>query len=118
MPHKIHNGDRLRLKFSVAHSAGDLAYEKGFFGWVQDDVAAGDYGVLLVDGGVYELARTPATVAAGVKLYAAPSAVATTLDLKPLASIASGAVAVGRTVATGNATVAYVRLFRDNDQLA
>jgi predicted RecA/RadA family phage recombinase len=112
---KVHAGDRLRVLFSASHKAGDLVYEKGFFGWVQDDGDSGDYGVLFVDGGVYELARTPATVAMGTKLYAAPSAVATTLDLKPLASIASGAIAVGRAEATGNATVARVRLFRDNN---
>jgi predicted RecA/RadA family phage recombinase len=112
---KVHNGDRLRVLASVNHSAGDLVYEKGFYGWCQDDVEAGDYFTLVKDGSAYELARTPATVAMGVKLYAAPSSVATTLDLKPLASIASGYNAVGRTIATGNATVARVLLFRDVD---
>lgn len=107
---KVHNGDRLRVLFSAAHQAGDLVYEKGFYGWVQDDQVSGEYGTLIVDGGVYELARTPATVAMGTELYALPTAQATTLQLT--ASVAA-ARAVGRTSATGNATVARVRLYRD-----
>jgi predicted RecA/RadA family phage recombinase len=105
----VHAGRRLRVLFSANHLAGDLVFEKGFYGVVQDDVEAGKYGTLILEG-VWELARTPATVAMGTKLYAGPSSVATTLILN------SGATGnpIGRTIATGNASVARVQLFNPN----
>lgn len=106
----VHAGRRLRVLFAASHLAGDLVFEKGFYGVVQDDVTAGTYGTLILEG-VWELARTPATVAMGTKLYAGASSVATTLILN------SGATGnqVGRTIATGNASVARVQLFNPND---
>lgn len=114
--HTLGQSDRLRILCAANHAAGDLVYEKGFYGWVQDDIAAGDWGVLFL-AGVYELARTPNGVAMGTKLHSPATAMATTLPL--IAAATSGQAtagwnAVGRTTATGNATAARVRLFSDN----
>ncbi len=112
------HSDRLRILMAADHLAGDFVYEKGFYGWVQDDVDVSEnaWGVLFLEG-VYELARTPANVAMGTKLHAPATAQATTLPL--IAAATNGAAtagwnAVGRTAATGNATAARVRLFGDN----
>lgn len=104
----VHAGRRLRVLFSADHLAGDLVYEKGFFGVVQDDVTAGEYGTLILEG-VWELARTPSTVAMGTILSAPATAIATTLPLT-----ATSNSPVGRTIATGNASVARVQLFNPN----
>lgn len=109
---------RLRILFTVNHSAGDFVHEKGFYGWVQDDIDTSKtaWGVLFLEG-VYELARTPNGVAMGVKLHAPATAQATTLPLIAAAtngSATAGWNAVGRTTATGNASAARVRLFGDN----
>lgn len=109
---RYHSTGRLRVLFTANHTAGDLVYCKGFYGWVQDDidVSKTGWGVLHL-AGVYELARTPATVAMGEKLYAPATEVATTL---PMTATTTGGNPVGRTTATGNATAARVRLFSDN----
>ena len=111
--HTAGQSDRLRLLFSVNHAAGDFVYEKGFYGWVQDDIDTTKtaWGVLFLEG-VYELARTPSGVAMGTKLHALPTSTATTLALT--ASVAA-ANPVGRTTATGNASAARVRLFGENN---
>lgn len=113
------HSDRLRILMASDHLAGDLVHEKGFYGWVQEDVDVSEnaWGVLWL-AGVYELARTPATVAMGTKLHAPATSQATTLPL--IAAATSGQAtagwnAVGRTTATGNATAARVRLFSDNN---
>jgi predicted RecA/RadA family phage recombinase len=106
----VHAGRRLRVLFSAAHLAGDLVFEKGFYGVVQDDVASGKFGTLILEG-VWELARTPATVAMGSLLAAGPSSVATTLVLQAYTPAATANQRlVGKTIATGNATVARVQL--------
>lgn len=106
----VHRNERTRILFATAHTAGDLVYCKGFYGVVQDDVTAGSWGVLLHQD-VWELARTPATVAMGTKLYAPATEIATSLLLS---ATTTGGNPVGRVTATGNATVARVRLFGDN----
>lgn len=116
---RYHSAGRLRVRFTTDHLAGDLVFAGGFYGWVQDhvDVSENAWGTLHL-AGVYELARTPATVAAGTKLHAPASEMATTLPLIAAAtngSATTGWNAVGRTTATGNATVARVRLFSDNN---
>lgn len=110
---------RLRLQFSVDHNAGDFVWERGFYGWIQDDIDVSEnaWGVLFMEG-VYELARTPATVAQGLKVHAPATAQATTLPLIAAATngqATAGWNAVGRTTATGNATVGRVRLFGDQN---
>jgi len=104
-----HSRGRLRILFSVAHVAGQFVYEKGWYGWVQDDVAAGAWGTLIVDN-VVEVTNVAATVAMGTKLYAPPTAIATSL---PLGAATAGWNPVGRTTATGNATAVRLRQFSD-----
>jgi predicted RecA/RadA family phage recombinase len=111
-----HSDGRLRILCAAAHTAGDLVFEKGFYGVVQDDVEAGAWATVILEG-VWEFPRTPTTVAMGAKLHAPATAMATTL---PLISAATNGQAtagwnpVGRTTATGSATAAKVRFFRDN----
>lgn len=114
----VHRAGRLgNVIFTVAHKAGELVYEKGFYGVVQDDVAAGAKGTLLLEG-AWLLSRVPATVAMGTKLYAPATEVATSLPLISIAATigqaSAGHNAVGRVIATGNATVARVQLFNPN----
>jgi len=106
-----HSRGRLRVLFAVAHDAGDYAYEKGWYGWVQDDVAAGAWGVLILDN-VVEVTNVPSTVAMGTKLYAPATAIATTLPM--IAGPTTGWNPVGRAIATGNATAVRLRQFSDN----
>jgi predicted RecA/RadA family phage recombinase len=114
----VHRGARLnRVLFTVAHRAGELVYEKGFYGVVQDDVAAGGFGTLLLEG-VWTLSRVPATVAMGAKLHAPATEIATSLPLISAATngaASAGYAAIGRAIATGNATVARVQLFNPNN---
>lgn len=112
------SSDRLRILMASDHTAGDFVYEKGFYGWVQDDVDVSEnaWGVLFLEG-VYELARTPNGVSMGTKLHAPATSMATTLPLIAAATngqATAGWNAVGRTAATGNASAARVRLFGDN----
>lgn len=113
----VHRGARLgSVIFTVAHKAGELVYEKGFYGVVQDDVAAGAKGTLLLEG-AWLLSRVPATVAQGAKLFAPATEIATSLPLISAATIgvaSAGHNAIGRVIATGNATVAKVQLFNPN----
>jgi predicted RecA/RadA family phage recombinase len=109
---RVHGGERIRVLFSVAHRAGDLVWEKGFYGVVEENQVAGRYGYLILRD-VWTLAGVPATVAMGTKLYASATAQATTLPL--IAAASTGYNAVGRTIATGNASVARVALFWQNE---
>lgn len=113
---RSHSRGRLRVLCASAHSAGDYVYEKGFYGWVQDDIAANTWGVLHLDN-VVEVARVASTLAMGTKLHAPATSIATTLPLIAAATngqATTGWNAVGRTIATGNATVARMRQFGDN----
>lgn len=115
---KAGDSDRLRILCAADHLAGDFVFEKGFYGWVQDDIDVSEnaWGVLFLEG-VYELARTPNGVAMGTKLHAPATAQATTLPLIAAATngeATAGWNAVGRTAATGNASAARVRLFGNN----
>lgn len=109
-----HSRGRLRILCAVAHKAGDYAYEKGWYGWIQDDVAAGAWGVFILDN-VVELKNVLGTpVAMGIKLYAPATAIATTLPLAGTAATTGVWNPVGRAIATSLATgLARVRQFSD-----
>jgi predicted RecA/RadA family phage recombinase len=112
---RAHAGQRLSVVFSVAHAAGDLVWEGGFYGVTQDAVAAGALGVLIL-GDVWTLGRAPSTVKMGQILSAPATAQATTLPLlaagATLGSVpTAGWFPVGKTVATGGATQAKVQMF-------
>jgi predicted RecA/RadA family phage recombinase len=105
----VHAGKRVRVLFDSAHTSGDLIFVKGHIGIVEETVANGDWGYIIL-GDAWLLPGVPATVAMGVVLGAPPTVQATRL---PLLAYAAGSswVPVGRTIATGNATVAKVNLF-------
>lgn len=117
-----HGTNHLKVVSAVAHKAGDLVYAKGFYGTVQDDVAAGETMTLLLNPTV-NYPRTPSTVAMGVVLAAPATEQATTLPLLQYSGSATngtyGAATtgwnpVGRTIATGTATTAKVQHFNPN----
>lgn len=116
----VHAGRRLNIRATVAHTAGDLVYEKGFYGVVQDDVAVGDLFALILEG-VWALPRLVggANVEMGTKVYAFPTTGATSLIIAPGpsagASAGLGWNPIGRLIATSNASQAQVQLFNPNE---
>lgn len=116
----VHAGRRLTIRATVAHKAGDLVYEKGFYGVVQDDVKVADLFTLILEG-VWNLPRLiggNAPVAMGARIYAAPTLSSTGLILAPVASAGASAGIgwnpIGRLIATSNASQAKVQLFNPN----
>lgn len=117
----VHAARRLTFTAAVAHTAGDLVYHKGFYGVVQDDIAAGAVGTLILEG-AWALPRVASTLPMGTVVAAPATELATSL---PMGSVATmGVVAttgwnpVGRVIATGNATVAKIQLFNPNQGFA
>lgn len=113
-------GRRRAFTPTVAYKAGDLVYHNGFYGVVQDDVAANKLGTLVLDAGVQELKNIfGSNLNPGVKVYAAPSVIATTLLIYPAGSTPSGANPVGRVWATSPASTASatikVAVFHPNE---
>lgn len=109
----VHAGDRIEIvSFGSDHKAGDLVYEQGWYGIVEDDVKAGRRGYI-IPGRVWILPRVPAaTLAAGTAIYAYPTTSSTGLLLA--AGATTGYNKIGRTIATGNATTAPVLLGHPN----
>jgi hypothetical protein len=117
----IHQHGTAHLKVAIAvaaHKAGDLVCERGFFGTVQDDVAAGDPFTLLLDPTV-RLPRVASTLAAGVIVSAPVTAQATTLPIGAAGATTGGLatagwIPFGKTIATGTATTAVIQFFNPN----
>lgn len=114
------------MLFTVNHTAGDLVYVNGFYGVVQDnvDITKDAYGTLILEG-AWQLSRVATTLAMGLVLAAPATEIATSLPLLAwgAAAAASGVVPgeatagwhkVGKTIATGNATMAKVQLANPN----
>lgn len=116
----VHAGRRRTITPSVANAAGDLVYQAGFFGWAQDALVAGRLGHIILEG-VAELKNVyGSNINPGTKIFAAPTVMATTLQLFPAASVPSvNWVAVGRAWATSPASSASatlkVQLFNPNN---
>jgi predicted RecA/RadA family phage recombinase len=111
-------GRRLSVIMGSTHLAGDLVYEKGFFGVVQDNVAtAGALGALILDGewNLSRLVGNTAPVPMGAKIYAPATLLATSLPVAPIASVGGSWAAIGRLAATSNASQAKVILFHPNE---
>lgn len=108
----VSGGKRLNvLSAPVAHAAGDLIYYNGFYGVAQDNWVVGQPAVLIMDAGEQRLTNVyGSTIPMGTKMFAAPSAIATSLLLYPAASVPSGGNAVGRVTATGGASLATATL--------
>ena len=103
-----HGTDYLKVIASAAHLAGDLVYEKGFFGVCEDNVASGQLFTLRLSG-TFNLPRVPSTLAMGTQVSAGPSSVATTLVI--IGGPTTGAIPFGRTIATGTASTAKIQLY-------
>lgn len=111
---------------TLGHKAGDLVYRNGFFGVSNDDAAfssaptAADRPFVTILDGVWDLPNVfqGANIVDGARVFAAPSLFASSLTLYPGNSIPSGAVAIGRLVATyvNGASYARVVLFGPENQ--
>lgn len=119
----VHAGRRLKFIAGAAYKAGDLVYNNGFFGVVQDDVASGATGTLILDG-VWDLKNLrEGSIVMGAKIYAPATVIATSLTVSP-SSAASNPTTwtpVGRAIATSPASSATasvkVKLFDNNSVL-
>lgn len=111
---RVHGGERIKVVATATHSSGDLVWEKGFYGIVQDDCVSGDL-ITLILNSVWNLRNVPSTVGMGRTLAAPATALATTLPLGLVPSVflnaTTGWNVVGRTIETGTATTAKVQLF-------
>lgn len=116
-----HGTTHLQVTASSAHTAGDLVYEGGFFGTVEDDCSAGDVVTLQLDPTV-NFTRVPSTVAMGKVVAALATSIATTLPIgladaatlgQPIGATA-GFVPIGKAIATGTASTAKIQLFNPN----
>ena len=111
-------GNRLTVAAAGTHLAGDLVYEKGFFGVVQDNVPTVGNLIALILNGEWNLGRlvgAAAPVAMGVRIYAPATLLATTLPIAPIASVGGSWTPIGRLAATSNASQAKVILFHPNE---
>lgn len=117
----INAGRRRTFTPTVAHKAGDIGFNGGFYGISQDDAVFGSVApsaaarehMLILDG-VWDVpynAFDASLVPAGAKIYAAPVVSATGLVLhhNP-ASLAASAVGIGRAWATAAAGASLIRL--------
>lgn len=117
----VEQGQRRTYRATTAHKAGDLVYSEGFYGHCQDDIAAGELGMMILDQ-VWKFKNVPATLAAGAVVGAPATEMATTLPigLWSPAAAASGVApgnattgwnAIGRVWETGNGSIAAIQLF-------
>jgi predicted RecA/RadA family phage recombinase len=116
----VQPGDRRQFTPVVAHKAGDLGFNGGFYGVSQDDavflaggtVAARDH--MIITTGVWDLPNNgfdASLVNSGEKIYAQPTVSATSLRLfHNAASLGASAVAIGRAWATAAAGASLLRV--------
>lgn len=112
-------GRRLNVRMGAAHNAGDLVYEKGFYGVVQDNMDVGELGALILDGEwAFPRLVGGAGVPMGALVYALPTLSSTGLLIAPVASAGASAGIgwniIGRLAATSNASQARVILAHPN----
>jgi predicted RecA/RadA family phage recombinase len=107
----VNGGRRLTYTETIARKAGDLVFVNGFYGTLQDDSTVGRLATLILDYGVAEFKNIFGTVLAqGTRIFAAPTSMATTLQLFPEPSVPSGGRLIGRVWATGPASSATALL--------
>ena len=105
----VNAGRRRAFTAVVAHAAGDLIYQDGFFGICEDAVAAGALGTYVLDAGVQALKNVyGSNLAPGQKVYAWATEIATSLQVFPAASVPTtvNMPAIGRVWATSPASSA------------
>lgn len=116
---RVHGGRRRTFTPTVINVAGDLVYQQGYFGVVQDTTVVGQLAHMILEE-VHELKNVfGSNINPGVKISAAPSVMATSLQLFPAGSVPStNWVAIGRAWATSPASSASatlkVQLFNPN----
>ena len=115
---RVHGGRRRTFTPTVINAAGDLVYQNGFFGVVQDTTRVGALAHMILEE-VHELKNVfGSNIGPGTKIFAAPTVIATSLLLYPAASVPSGGIAIGRAWATSPASSASatlkVQLFNPN----
>lgn len=115
---RVHAGRRRTFTPTVINAAGDLVYQNGFFGVVQDTTRVGALAHMILEE-VHELKNVfGSNIAAGTKVSAAPSVFASSLLIYPAASVPAGGIAFGRVWATSPASSATatikVQLFNPN----
>lgn len=114
-----HGTDRMPFTATTAHAAGDLIYHKGFYGFVEDDVASGDRATLILRQ-TRNLPNVTSTLPLGAVVAAPAVEQATTLPVVEAGATAGGLATagwfqIGRVViATGTATTAKIALFHPN----
>jgi predicted RecA/RadA family phage recombinase len=114
----VKDGDRYEFVALTNHAAGDLVCVNGFYGHAQDDIAAGELGMIILNK-VWKFSNVPSTLAAGVIVAAPATEQATTLPILAWTGATSGLVAnatagwhkIGRVWETGNASMAAIQLF-------
>lgn len=115
----VHAGRRRTFTPTVVNAAGDLIYQHGYFGVVQDTTVVGRLNHMILES-VHELKNVfGSNIPPGTKIFAAPTVMATSLQLFPAASVPSvNWVAIGRAWATSPASSASatlkVQLFNPN----
>ena len=113
-----HAGRRRSYTPSVDQKAGDLVYQHGFFGYLDDDVDSGRLGTMILEGVANLKNVFGSNINPGIKVSANPTHGATTLQIFPAPSVPSGGVAIGRVWATSPASSASaiikVQLFNPN----
>lgn len=116
---RVHGGERIKVIASANHTAGDLVFERGFFGVVQDNCLTGEL-ITLILNGVWRLPRVPATLPMGRVVSAEATISATSLVILSWTGSATAPAAtagwnpIGRTIETGTATTAKIQLFNPN----
>lgn len=111
----VHAGRRRSYTPTVVNIAGDLVFQHGFYGYLDDTAVVGRLHTMILEG-VAELRNVFGTnLVPGTLIHAAPTVMATTLQLFPAGSVPSGAPAIGRLWATTPASsataTAKVQLF-------
>lgn len=108
----VHAGRRRTFTPTVANAAGDLVYQHGYYGVVQDTTVVGRLNHMVLEG-VHELKNVfGSNINPGVKIWAAATVIASTLTLYPAASVptTTGYNPIGRAWATSPASSASATL--------
>lgn len=115
---EVQKGDRLTYVATTAHTAGDLVCINGFYGKVEDDCAAGELAMIILDR-VHRFSNVPSTLPQGALVAAPATEMATSLKIGLFSEATalggpSGATAgwnvFGRVWETGNASMAAIQL--------
>jgi hypothetical protein len=115
--HRVHAAERLTLRATTDHTAGDLVWCKGWYGTVQDNVRSGDLFSLILNG-AWNFKRVGGVTKNGALMAAPATEQATSLPLglsgATIGVSTTGWFPVGRLIATSTATTGKMQLFNPN----